>query len=174
MSRAQAGGHFIRSGFSALFLGFVMSVGMVMHYVVGSRWDNGHVFMQNITLWWACPWTLSTAVVLGGALCMIVIGTVHTSLGRYAAVADVGAATTTARRICLLSLVAIFLTGYVGYFAVDTVWPSFYYTPISTGKNVWLFMQLACIVLFALGTGLAFTDIRRASYAVGTAAAAAA
>jgi len=55
MSRAQAGGHFIRSGFSALFLGFVMSVGMVMHYVVGAQYPTGHDFMSNVTLWWACP-----------------------------------------------------------------------------------------------------------------------
>jgi len=96
---------------------------------------------------------------------MIVIGTVHTSLGRYAAVTDVGTATTTARWLCLLSLVAIFLTGYVGYFVVDAIWPKFYYEPVTQGKNVWLFMQLACIVLFALGAVLAFTDIRRASYA---------
>lgn len=50
MSRVQAGGHFIRSGFSALFLGFVMSVGMVVHYVVGSQYPTGHDFMSNITL----------------------------------------------------------------------------------------------------------------------------
>ena len=168
MSRAQAGSHFIRSGFWALFLGFLMSVGMVLHYVVGAQYPTGHDFMSNITLWWACPWTLSTAVVLGGALCMIVIGTVHTSLARHAGISDVGAATAAARWVCLLSLVAIFLTGYVGYFAVDAVWPEFYYGPVTQGKNVWLFMQLACIVLFALGTVAAFTDIRRACLGVGS------
>lgn len=71
----------------------------------------------------------------------------------------------TARWLCLLSLVAIFLTGYVGYFVVDAIWPKFYYEPVTRGKNVWLFMQL---VLFALGPVLAFTDIRRASYAAGS------
>src|SRR4029453_11768417 len=68
MSRAQTGGHFIRSGFLLLFLGFVMSMGMVLHYVVGAQYPTGHDFMSNITLWWACPWTLSTTVVLGRAL----------------------------------------------------------------------------------------------------------
>jgi len=102
---------------------------------------------------------------------MIVIGTVHTSLGRYAGVDDVGAATTTARWLCLLSLVAIFVTGYLGYFVVDAIWPRFYYEPVAQGKNVWLFLQLGCIVLFAIGAVVAFTDIHRASHAIGTGAA---
>ena len=115
MSRAQAGGQFIRSGFSLLFLGFLMSVGMVMHYVVGAQYPTGHDFMSNVTLWWACPWTLSTAVVLGGALCMVIMGTVHVALARYPSTGDVGTATVTARWICAGSLVAIrlFLHCYV-------------------------------------------------------------
>ena len=83
MSRAEAGGQFIRSGFSLLFLGFLMSVGMVLHCVVGAQYSTGHDFMSNITLWFACPCTLSTAVVLGRALCMVVIGAVHTAVARF-------------------------------------------------------------------------------------------
>ena len=162
MSRAQAGGQFIRSGFALLFLGFVMSVGMVMHYVVGGQYPTGHDFRSNVTLWWACPWTLSTAVVLGGSLCMIVIGTVHTSLGRFS-VPDVGLATRIAHWLCVLALVAIFLTGYIGYFVVDAIWPMFYYAPVAEGKNAWLLMQLACIVVFALGVGVGSLDIWCAS-----------
>ena len=60
----------------------------------------------------------------------------------------------------------MFLTGYVGYFVVDAFYPTFYYTPVTDGKNVWLFMQLACMVLFGIGVLLAFTGIRRASYAL--------
>jgi hypothetical protein len=58
----------------------------------------------------------------------------------------------------------MFLTGYVGYFVVDQVWPAFYYVPVTEGKNVWLFLQLGCMVLYALGVFLAFTGIGRASY----------
>jgi hypothetical protein len=43
---------------------------------------------------------------------------------------------------------AIFATGYVGYFVLDARWPTFYYAPIAEGKDVWLFVQLACIALF--------------------------
>jgi hypothetical protein len=97
MSRAQTGGHFIPSGFLLLFLGFVMSMGMVLHYVVGAQYPTGHDFMSNITLWWACPWTLSTAVVLGGALCMVAIGAVHLALAQYPGAAEVGSSTAAAR-----------------------------------------------------------------------------
>lgn len=168
MSRAQTGGQFIRSGFSLMFLGFLMSIGMVLHYVVGAQYPTGHEFMRNVTLWWACPWTLSTAVVLGGALCMVAIGAVHLALARDPDAAEVGSSAASSRRLCTVSLVAIFLTGYVGYFVVDAKWPMFYYAPVSQGKNVWLFLQLGCIVLFGLGTVLAFTDIRRANYLVAT------
>jgi hypothetical protein len=66
--------------------------------------------------------TLATVVVLGDALCMVAMGAVHATLARYPAVPDVGASTAAARWLCTLSLVAIFLTGYVGYFVVDAIW----------------------------------------------------
>ena len=76
---------------------------MVLHYVVGLQYPTGHRFMQNITLWWACPWTLSTAVVLGGALCMVVIGAVLTALGKEAIASEVDKASTVALGLCTLS-----------------------------------------------------------------------
>ena len=72
----------------------------------------------------------------------------------------------TALTLCTLLLFAIFLTGFVGCFVVDRFWPAFYYTPIKDGKNVWLFMQLACMILYAAGVFLAFSGIRRTSHAM--------
>ena len=166
MTQFQFGGRFIRAGFWVLFLGFVMSFGMVLHYVVGARYDTGSEFLKNVTLWYACPWTLSTAVVLGGALGMIAIGAVYAILGKMSAPARVEGLEQFAVSICSLALIAIFLTGYVGYFVVDTVWPGFYYLPIKDGKDVWLFMQLACMALYAVGVLLAFGGIRRTSLAM--------
>jgi hypothetical protein len=137
-----------------------MSFGMVLHYVVGARFDTGPEFLKNVTLWYACPWTLSTAVVIGGALGMIAIRTVYAMLGKMVSGARVEGLEMTALTLCTLSLIAIFLTGYVGYFVVDRFWPAFYYTPVKDGKNVWLFMQLACMVLYAAGVFLAFNGIR--------------
>jgi hypothetical protein len=139
---------------------------MVMHYVVGAQYDNGADFLKNVTLWYGCPWTLSTAVVLGGSLGMIAIGGVCVTLGRHSPATDIGWAGRSALFICAAALVAMFLTGYVGYFVVDSFWPSFYYSPIAQGKNVWLFLQLACMVGYALGVLLVFQDIRRASLAL--------
>jgi len=166
MTQVEVGGRFIRSGFWLLLLGFLMSFGMVLHYVVGARYDTGPEFLKNMTFWYACPWTLSTAVVLGGALGMITVGTVYAVLGKMVSGAHVAGLETTALTLCTLSLIAIFLTGYVGYFLVDRFWPGFYYTPIKDGKNVWLFMQLACMVLYAAGVFLAFNGIRRTSHAM--------
>jgi hypothetical protein len=164
MSRIDTGTRFIRAGSWLLLLGFLMSVAVVVHYVVGGE-PPGHEFMGNVTLWWGCPWTLPTAIVLGGALCMIVIGTVHTALGRFPGATEI-AAPQTSLRICETALVGVFLTGCLGYFVVDAVWPSFYYQPIAAGKNVWLLMQLGCMVLLAAGVALAFADIRRAGRAI--------
>jgi hypothetical protein len=61
--------------------------------------------------------------------------------------------------LCDFSLIAIFLTGYIGYFVVDKVWPSFYYAPVTDGKNVWLFLQLGCMFLFAAGVVFTFREI---------------
>jgi hypothetical protein len=169
MSRIDTGTRFIRAGSWLLLLGFFMSTAVVGHYVVGGP-PAGHEFMGNVTLWWGCPWTLPTTIVLGGALCMIVIGTVHTALGRFPGATELDAPQTSLR-ICETALVGVFLTGCLGYFVVDAVWPSFYYQPIEAGKNVWLLMQLGCIVLLGLGVALAFADIRRASRAIAPAAA---
>jgi hypothetical protein len=43
-----------------------LTFGIIAHYCTGARWPTGELFMQNITLWWACPWTLSVAAVQAG------------------------------------------------------------------------------------------------------------
>jgi hypothetical protein len=141
--------------------GLVMSFGMVGHYIVGARWPTGHLFLQNITLWYACPWTLSTAVVLVGAVGMIAIGAAYATLGRGRPDAGVGGGERAARAICFWALIAMFLTGYAGYFAVDRIWPSFYYAPIEDGKDVWLLLQLACMVGYMVGVVIASRGVAR-------------
>ena len=55
-------------GLGLFIFGVVLTFGIVAHYCVGARWPTGALFMQNITLWWACPWTLSVAAVQAGGL----------------------------------------------------------------------------------------------------------
>jgi hypothetical protein len=166
VTQLETGGRFIRSGFSLLLLGMVMSFGMVLHYVVNISPPIGPEFMKTILLWYACPWTLSTAVVLGGALGMIAIGAVYAILGKMAPADRVDGLEKSALSLCTFALIAIFLTGFVGYFAIDRIWPHFYYDAIKDGKNVWLLMQLACMVVYAIGVLLAFNGIRRTSHAL--------
>jgi len=156
----------MRAGFWLLQLGFLMSFGMVLHYVVGAQYPTGEQFLKNVTLWYACPWTLSTAVVLGGALGMMAIGAIYAILGKQTQAPQVEGMEKAALPLCTIALIAIFLTGYVGYFVVDAWWPTFYYAPLTDGKNVWLYMQLACMALYAVGVCIAFNGLRRASYAL--------
>jgi hypothetical protein len=57
----DVGIRFAKWGLGFFIFGVFLSFGIIAHYCVGSRWPNGTLFMQNITLWWACPWTLSVA-----------------------------------------------------------------------------------------------------------------
>jgi hypothetical protein len=160
-THAQVGAGFIRSGFGLFIFGLVMSFGIVGHYIVGARYPTGEVFLQNISLWYACPWTLSTAVVLIGAVGMIAIGSTYVILGRAVPQGQVVGLESTARAICFWALIAIFLTGYAGYFVFDRIWVGFYYVPIKEGKNAWLLLQLACMVAYMVGVILASGGVKR-------------
>ena len=65
------GSRFAKWGLGLFVFGVFLTFGIILHYCVGSRWPNGELFMQNITLWWACPWTLSVAAVQAGGLGMV-------------------------------------------------------------------------------------------------------
>ena len=130
---------------------------MVLHYVANISPPSGPEFLKTILLWYACPWTLSTAVVLGGALGMVAIGVAYAILGRMDPAVRVEGVEKSALFLCTFALIAIFLTGYVGYFAINRIWPNFDYSAIRDGKDVWLLMQLACMVAYAIGVFLALT-----------------
>jgi len=91
--------------------------------------------MQNITLWWACPWTLAVAAVQAGGLGMVALG-VSSVLGARLANEE-GGARSAALFLCVAGLLAVFAVGYPGYFLFDAIWPSFYYSPVPAGKNWW-------------------------------------
>jgi len=58
----------------------------------------------------------------------------------------------------------MFLTGYAGYFVIDRIWPSFYYAPVTEGKNVRLLLQLACTVTYMIGVIIASRGVARLSH----------
>jgi hypothetical protein len=159
----QIGVRFIRWGLGLLVFGIFIGFGIIGHYIVGAQYDTGEMFMKNVTLWFACPWTLSVYAVQGGALGMIVIGTMYLALGRVVNISpDLGA---TSLWLCVAGLIAVFLTGYIGYFVVDRIWPTFYYSPVPAGKNAWLMAQALSIALYWLGVIRILFDVRKVTTA---------
>jgi len=81
---------------------------------------------------------------------MIVVGILYLVLGRR----EDSVPSTSGQAslwLCVAGLITVFLTGYVGYFVVDRIWPSFYYTPVAAGKNAWLAGQSLSIALYWVG-----------------------
>ncbi|HXY14772.1 MAG TPA: hypothetical protein VEI01_25620 [Terriglobales bacterium] len=145
----QIGTRFIRWGLGLLVFGIFIGFGIIGHYLIGANHDTGEMFMKNVTLWFACPWTLSVYAVQAGSLGMIVIGIMYLVLGRsFPSTEQTGPASLW---LCVAGLIAVFLTGYVGYFVVDRIWPAYYYTPVAAGKNTWLIAQALSIALYWLG-----------------------
>ena len=155
------GAKFVRSGLELFIFGLILGYGPLAHYLHGAFEDTGEAFLKNMTLWFACPWTLATYTVQVGALGMVAIGAVYWLLP--ADNVDIERRDYAALRLCIAGLIAIFLTGYVGYFVVNAIWPSFYDVPVATGKNVWLIAQGLSIALYLIGVVLAYLSIRRAT-----------
>jgi hypothetical protein len=64
-------------------------------------------------------------------------------------------------RLCILGLLGVFVVGYPGYFIYDAIWPSFYYSPIATGKIAWLLSQAFFIAVYVAGNVMMFNTVRR-------------
>jgi hypothetical protein len=162
----QLGARFAKWGLGLFVLGVFLTFGIIAHYCVGARWPTGELFMQNITLWWACPWTLSVAAVQAGGLGMVALGltllvAVQLSGRRFDEGDDAAAL-----GLCVAGLLGVFLVGYPGYFVFDAIWPSYYYSPVATGKNLWLLAQGLFIAVYLGGALMMFAAVRRALNAI--------
>jgi hypothetical protein len=160
------GAQFTKWGLGLFIFGVFLTFGIVAHYCAGSRWPNGALFMQNITLWWACPWTLSVASVQAGGLGMVALGLSQLMAGRMSPSNSESSESSIALRLCVVGLLGVFAVGYPGYFVFDAIWPSFYYSPIAVGKNVWLLGQALFIAVYLTGTVIMFNVVRRALNAI--------
>ena len=154
------GSRFAKWGLGLFVFGVFLTFGIIAHYCAGSRWPNGELFIQNITLWWACPWTLSVAAVQAGGLGMVGLGLTRVLAASVSH--DFHPQGSIALFLCIAGLIGVFAVGYPGYFIFDAVWPSFYYSPVVAGKNIWLLGQALFIALYFLGMVLAFNDVRHA------------
>jgi hypothetical protein len=164
----KIGERFAKWGLGLFAFGVFLTFGIIAHYCVGSRWPNGEVFMQSITLWWGCPWTLSVAAVQAGGLGMVALGLTRmlaASLSRDTSVQGAAALV-----LCIAGLLGVFAVGYPGYFVFDALWPSFYYSPIAAAKNAWLLGQALFIALYFTGVVLEFGDVTHVLARVATTA----
>jgi hypothetical protein len=155
------GAKFIHWGLALFIFGLVIGYGPLAHYLHGAFEETGEAFLKNVTLWFGCPWTLAVYTVQVGSLGMVAIGCVYLNLPTDELEAE--QRDLAALWLCAAGLIAIFLTGYIGYFVVNAIWPSFYYTPIKAGKNVWLIAQGLSILLYLIGVVLAYMSIRHAT-----------
>jgi hypothetical protein len=165
----NVGARFAKWGLGLFIFGVFLTFGIIAHYCAGSRWPNGALFMQNISLWWACPWTLSVAAVQAGGLGMVAIGLTLMLAARVSSTHP-SVEGSAALWLCIVGLLGVFAVDYPGYFVFDAIWPSFYYSPVAAGKNAWLLGQAFFIALYFAGTILAFNTVRRALNVVPAAA----
>ena len=159
------GARFAKWGLGLFVFGVFLTFGIIGHYCSGARWPTGEEFIRNMTLWWACPWTLSVAAVQAGGLGMVAIGLTRTVAARVSP-RDPGVEGTTALWLCIVGLLGVFAVGYPGYFVFDAIWPAFFYSPVAAGKNAWLLGQAFFIAVYFAGAVLMFNTVRHALDAI--------
>jgi hypothetical protein len=157
----RLGVRFIEWGLGLGIFGLLLSFGIIAHYLHGARHPTGEEFLKNIGLWFACPWTLSVYAIQLGSLGMVAYGAVYLVVGKTCPGAESRPAGRAAFWLCVVSLLALFGTGYAGYFVVDSIWPDFYYEPVPEGKKVWLLAQAASVACYFAGAILVWRDLRR-------------
>lgn len=151
------GAKFAKWGLGFFVFGVFLTFGIIGHYCAGATADAGELFKRNVTLWWACPWTLSVAIVQGGGLGMVALGLSSLAAGRAGASEHTGSLALT---LCILGLLGVFAIGYPGYFVFNSIWPDFYYRYDITGKNVWLLSQAFFFAVYFVGLALTFNTVR--------------
>ncbi len=105
-------------------------------------------------------WLTSPYAVQIGALGMIAIGAVYGLLP--ADKLEAKSRDYTAFWLCVTGLVAIFVTGYLGYFALNAIWRTYYSVPPTSGeKNVVLIAVSLSAALYLIGVVLAYLSILR-------------
>ena len=159
---AEVGTKYIRWGFGLFIFGLVIGFIPLAHYMHGSFEPVGEAFLKKVTLWWGCAFTLAVYVAQVGSLAMIAIGLCYVVFARDGAMTSVTATERMAPAFCAGGIVAEFVAGVAGYYAVAAVWPNFYYTPITAGKVTWLGLQAVCIAIYVVGVVCAYGGIKHA------------
>ena len=158
----SVGVRFVKCGLGLFIFGVFIGFGPIGHYVIGANHPTGEAFLHNVSLWFACPWTLPWV----GSLGMVALGLTQMQIARSLPGAAPSGSSSAAFLLCVVGLLGAFAVGYPGYFVFDNIWPSFYYMPVQAGKNAWLLGQALFIFIFLCGTVLMFNHERQALSAI--------
>ena len=121
----------------------------VEHILCGVDWQRG---VAPLTLWWLFPWVLPVALVMLGGLGMDLLGVALLYSARLGSGVALNRVEIIAFWTNVGSLIGILLVGLVGYLAADAAFPGFFYSPITTGKIIWLVLQVLLVVVYFVGT----------------------
>ena len=150
------GVRFIRWGLGLFIFGLIFGFGLLGYYFHGTI-ESAMLEGNGAQLWLNCPWTFGTYFVQVGGLGMVAIGTVYWLLPGDKL--ETESVDYTALWLCIAGLISTFLASYVGYFAVNSIWPSFFYKPITQGMNAWIALQAVSVALYLFGVILAYASI---------------
>jgi hypothetical protein len=150
------GVRFIRWGLGIFIFGLIFCFGLLGYYFHSTI--ERTMISESGAQWLNYPWTLATYILQVGGLGMVAIGVIYWLLPGDKL--ETEAVDYTALWLCIVGLVATFLTSYVGYFVANAIWPSFFYKPITQGVNAWIASQAASVALYLFGVVLAFFSIR--------------
>jgi hypothetical protein len=150
------GVRFIRWGLGLFIFGLISCFGLLGYYFHSTI--ERTMISESGAQWLNYPWTLATYILQVGGLGMVAIGVIYWLLPGDKL--ETEAVDYTALWLCIVGLVATFLTSYVGYFVANAIWPSFFYKPITQGVNAWIASQAASVALYLFGVVLAFFSIR--------------
>lgn len=129
---------FVRWGLGLFIFSLIIGYGPLVQYLHQTLESRGGAPLENLVLWAGCP-----AAMQIGALGMIAIGAVF---GLFPA-EELEAETRdyVALWLCVGGLIVVFLTGYVGYYVLNTIW--------QTSLGAQPAREKAWLLVYSIGAG---------------------
>jgi magnesium-transporting ATPase (P-type) len=147
---------FIRWGLGLFVLGLIIGYPPLVHYLQKALQGPNWMTSANVTLWLGCPYAVQI-----GALGMVAIGAVF---GLFPAdELEAEARDYTALWLCVVSLLAVAIIGFVGYLVLNNLSWSLPGTFAARDKG-WLYALAASTAAYVIGVALAYASIMQITY----------
>ncbi len=142
---------FVRWGLGLFILGLIMGYPPLIHYLQGAAESPIGAPLENLTLWLGCPYAVQI-----GALGMVAIGAVY---GLFPAdELEAESRDYIALWLCIGGLITILITGYVGYFILNTIGRSLLSSQLAR-ETVWFCALSVSAAAYVIGVALAYMSI---------------